>query len=109
MAKQNTYINTELDWAEQQLEAWKSYIDTNPINELKDRVQYKETRNGGVIPMVVATVESQIKSIRDTMKEFLSLLEVVNKLREAEEKKKIAVRGDTQLGAMAQDYLDKRK
>jgi hypothetical protein len=38
-----TYINTELEWAETQLEAWRSY-DANLLHTLVDRVQYKETR-----------------------------------------------------------------
>ena len=37
--------------------------------------------------MVVSTIESQIKSIRDTMKEYLALLAEVNKMREVEAQK----------------------
>ena len=54
MAKKTTYINAELDWAEQQLISWKEYVDANPLHKLDDRVKYKETSNGGQIPMVVA-------------------------------------------------------
>ena len=43
MAKKTTYINAELDWAEQQLNSWKEYVDANPLHELEDRVKYKET------------------------------------------------------------------
>lgn len=109
MAKQNTYINAELEWAEQQLASWKAYVDANPLHELKDRVKYKETRTGGMIPMVVASIESQGKFIQDTMKNYLSLLEQVDKLREKEEAKKIPVRGGIELGVMAQDFLNERK
>jgi hypothetical protein len=42
-----TYINTELEWAETQLEAWRSYVDANLLHTLVDRVQYKETKGGG--------------------------------------------------------------
>jgi hypothetical protein len=42
------------------------------------------------MPMVIASIESQIKSLRDTMKEYLALLEVVDKLREKEEQKEEA-------------------
>jgi hypothetical protein len=93
--KQNTYINTELDWCEKKLEEWKKYIDDNPINILKDRIIKKQTAKGS-ISIISATVESQIKSIRDTMKEYLQLLEVVNNLREKEEAKKEA-RGNTEV------------
>lgn len=95
MAKKEIYINTELDWAERRLEEWKSYIDDNPLNELKDRMALKQTAKG-TISVVSATIESQIKSIRDTMKEYLQLLEVVDRLRDKEEAKKEA-RGSGQV------------
>jgi len=85
--KKQTYVSAELEWAEEKLAEWRLYVDANPVAELKDRVQFKQTSNGGAIPMVVASIESQIKSIRDTMKEYLALLEVVDKLREKEEQK----------------------
>jgi hypothetical protein len=90
MAKKQAYVNTELDWAEQQLTTWRAYIDNNPINELKDRIEWKPTSKGGMLPMVIASIESQGKFIQETMKNYLSLLEVVDKLREKEEAKKEA-------------------
>lgn len=88
MAKQ-TYVNAELKWAEKKLKDWKKYIDQNPINELEDRMALKQTAKG-TISVVSATIESQIKSIRDTMKEYMQLLDTVNSLREKEEAKKQA-------------------
>jgi hypothetical protein len=85
-----TYINTELEWAETQLEAWRSYVDANLLHTLVDRVQYKETKGGGVMPMIVATIEAQGKFVQETMKNYLSLLEVVDDLRNKEEAKKQA-------------------
>jgi len=107
--KKTTYINAELDWAETQLSSWKSYVDNNPLHEMKDRVEYKETRAGGVMPMIVATIEAQGKFVQETMKNYLSLLEVVDNLRNKEETKKVAVRGDVQLGSMADEFLERRK
>jgi len=91
--KKNNYITTELDWAEEQLKSWRAYVDDNPMHELEDRIQFKETRGGGVMPMVVASIEQQGKFIQETMKNYLALLDVVNKLREAEEAKKEEARG----------------
>ena len=79
------YTNTELDWAEQQLTTWKTYIDNNPISELKDRIEWKPTSKGGMLPMVIASIEAQGKFIQETMKNYLALLEVVDKLRNQEE------------------------
>lgn len=85
--KKQSYISAELEWAEQRLTEWRAYIDNNPINGLKDRIEWKPTAKGGTMPMVIASQESQIKSLRDTMKEYLALLEVVDRLREKEEQK----------------------
>jgi hypothetical protein len=106
--KKTTYINTELDWAEQQLSSWKQYVDANPMHELKDRIEWKPTSKGGMLPMVIASIESQGKFIQETMKNYLALLEVVDKLREKEESK-IEIRGSGDLGSMAEDFLKGRR
>lgn len=90
MAKKNTFITAELEWAEQQLESWKVYVDKHPLHEMKDRIEYKPTARGGLLPMVIASIEQQGKFIQETMKNYLALLEVVDKLREREEAKKEA-------------------
>lgn len=107
--KKTTYVSAELDWAEQQLSSWKEYVDANPLHKLEDRVKHKETKAGGVIPMVVASIESQGKFVQDTMKNYLALLEVVDKLREKEEAKKIQTRGGAELGSMAEEFIKNRK
>ena len=99
--KKDSYVTAELDWAEEQLSNWKAYVDANPMHELEDRIQYKETARGGVMPMVIASIESQGKFLQDTMKNYLALLEVVDKLREKEEVKKQA-RGTSTVPARMQ-------
>ncbi len=106
--KKGTFINAELDWAEQQLQSWKAYVDANPLHELKDRVEWKPTSKGGMIPMVIASIEAQGKFIQETMKNYLALLEVVEKLREKEEAK-VEVRGNGELSSMAEDFLKSRR
>lgn len=110
MAKttKTTYVNAELDWAEEQLKSWKSYVDANPLHELKDRIEWKPTAKGGMLPMVIASIEAQGKFIQETMKNYLALLEVVEKLRE-KEVAKIEVRGNGELSSMAEDFLRGRK
>lgn len=88
--KKTTYINTELEWAESQLVTWRSYVDANPLHQLKDRIEWKPTAKGGLLPMVIASIEAQGKFIQETMKNYLALLEVVDKLREKEEAKQEA-------------------
>jgi hypothetical protein len=106
--KKNTYVSAELDWAEAQLESWKAYVDANPLHTLEDRIKWKETKAGGAMPMVIASIESQGKFIQETMKNYLALLEVVDKLREKEEAKKIETRGGAELGSMAEEFLKGR-
>jgi hypothetical protein len=105
--KKTTYINTELDWAEEQLASWKAYVDKNPMHELKDRIEWKPTAKGGVMPMVVASIESQGKFIQETMKNYLALLEVVEKLREKEDAK-VEVRGGGGMSSKAERWLKQR-
>ena len=100
--KKNVFITDDLDWAENQLHAWKEYVDDSPLHQLKDRFAYKETRGGGTIPMCVATIEAQGKFIQDTMKNYIMLLEVVNRLREADETKKVA-KGESTIPARMKD------
>lgn len=106
--KKTTYINAELNWAEEQLKSWKSYVDANPLHELKDRIEWKPTSKGGMIPMVIASIESQGKFIQETMKNYLALLEVVDKLRE-KEAAKVDVRGNVEISSMAEDFLKNRR
>jgi hypothetical protein len=102
--KKQTYISAELDWAEEKLAEWRQYVDANPLNSLKDRVEWKPTAKGGAIPMVIASIEQQIKSIRDTMKEYLALLDVVDKLREKEEAK-LEIRGSQEVNGKMSKFM----
>jgi len=106
--KKTTYINTELDWAEEQLTSWRAYVDAHPMHTLVDRIEWKPTAKGGAMPMVIASIEAQGKFIQETMKNYLALLEVVDKLREKEEAK-VEVRGNGELGSMAESFLKGRR
>lgn len=92
--RKTNFIEIELQWAEEQLASWRKYVDDNPIHKLKDRIEYKTTKAGGVMPMVIASIETQGKFIQETIKNYLSLLKEVDIMREKEEAKKVASRGD---------------
>ena len=38
--KKVTYIGDDLDWAEERLMSLRAYIDANPIDKLKDRIEF---------------------------------------------------------------------
>lgn len=98
--KRTTYADTELLWAERQLESWKAYIDANPLHELKDRIKNRETKTGGIVPMVVASIEQQLKSIQETMKNYLLLLREVEAMREKQAAKTATPRGGNALSPL---------
>lgn len=103
--KKSNYIDIDLDWAEEQLFAWKAYIDAHPLHKLKDRKDMKETKNGGTIYQVVATIEAQGKYIQETMKNYLALLKEVDLLREKEDVKKSTPRGEQALSPMEEGMI----
>ena len=57
--------------------------------------------------MVIASIESQGKFIQETMKNYLALLEVVDKLREKEDAK-VEVRGGGGMSSKAERWLKER-
>lgn len=99
-AKKTNYIEMELDWLEGKAEELRSYCDSNPLTGLQDRFAYRETRGGGSVPMCIQTVEAQIKSIRDTLQDYIKIIEAIDKLREKEEVKRISTRGDQELSPL---------
>ena len=103
--KKDTYVGAELEFAEQQLESWKAYVEAHPLEELKDRIEYKPTAKGGVMPMVVASVEQQGKFIQETLKNYLALLKEVDNMRKLEEEKKIKARGVDALSPMEEGVI----
>ena len=90
---QNKYVGKELEWLDKQYESLQKYIDDNPIGDMSDRiVQLQAGKN--IVDKVAATVEQQIKSVRDTIKEMPELLAAISSLREKQEQKEdISVRG----------------
>src|ERR1051326_7934091 len=91
------FVGAELEWAEKQLQEWKDYIDAHPLATLKDRIGNKPTKNGGMMPYVISSIEQQGKFIQDTMQKYLLLLKEVDVMRSLEEEKKIKARGVEQL------------
>lgn len=96
VSKKN-FIEIELDFAEEQLDSWKNYIVSHPIEHLTDRIDYKETKSGGMMRTVVASIEAQGKYLQDLLKNYLALLKEVDVMRTQEAAKKIASRGDKEV------------
>lgn len=88
--KKELLIEYELDFLETKLEELKEYIEANPFSKLADRMAYKETKTGGVIPIVVANKEAQRKDLTQALKDYAEILRTVDDLRNKEEAKKEA-------------------
>ena len=98
-SKANKYIGKELEWLEQQVQSLQEYVDSNPISDMSDRTIFLQVGENSV-EKVTATVEQQIKSVRDTLKEIPELLAALARLRENNEQKDISVRGQGKIPEM---------
>jgi hypothetical protein len=108
MAAKPLLIEYELVFLEKQLQELKEYIESNPYSTLADRMAYKETRAGGVIPICIANKETQRKDLTQALKDYAEILRTVDAMREKEENK-IETRGKTEISTLANDFLKKRK
>lgn len=90
VAKKSLLIEYELKFLEKKLAELKAYIEDNPFSQLSDRINYKETKNGGVMPMVIASKEVQRKDLTQALKDYAEIVRTVDSLREKEEAKKEA-------------------
>lgn len=97
--KDNKYIGKELEWLEEQWQSLRKYVDDNPIGEMQDRIVQLQAGKS-MVDRVAATIEQQIKSVRDTLKELPDLLAAISNLRERNEQKDISVRGTGKIPPM---------
>lgn len=89
--KKTSYIEMDLEWLEGKAEELRSYCDAKPIAQLRDRIVDRK---------LMATIEQQVTSIRNTMQDYIKIIEAIDKLREKEETKKISTRGDQELSPL---------
>lgn len=80
-------IEYELEFLEEKLKELKAYIKANPFDKLEDRMAYKETKGGGVIPICISNKENQRKDLTQALKDYAEILRTVDSMREKEENK----------------------
>lgn len=103
--KKELLIEYELEFLERKLKELKEYIESNPFSSLSDRMAYKETRTGGVIPICIANKEAQRKDLTQALKDYAEILRTVESMRDKEEQKKAAVRGDAALSPLEEGEI----
>ena len=86
----NSYIGMELEWLEKKAAEIREYCN-QPIHKITDR------KDGG---KVIEKKENIIKSIRETLKDYILIVEAIDRLREKEEAKSPSVRGDQELSPL---------
>ena len=100
-------IEYELEFLEKKLQELKDYIEGNPFSSLSDRMAWKETKGGGVIPICIANKEAQRKDLTQALKDYVDILRSVEAMREKEEAK-IESRGKGEVGGQAKEWVKKR-
>jgi hypothetical protein len=89
--KKVSYIDMDLNWLEGKAEELRAYCDAKPIVKIKDR--FAEGK-------LTANVEAQIKSIRETLQDYIKIITAIQQLKEKESVQKSLVRGDQELSPL---------
>lgn len=97
VAKKALLIEYELDFLETKLQELKEYIEANPYSTLTDRMAWKETKGGGVIPICIANKEAQRKDLTQALKDYAEILRTVDSMRKIEEAKQETARGSASI------------
>jgi hypothetical protein len=99
--KNNTYVGMELDWLEAKAVELKEFVDAKPFADYVDRMVWKETKTGGSMPMIAATIEAQLGFVLKALKEYALIIDVINGLREKNDIS--SIRGGGELPPMMVD------
>src|SRR5690625_5440542 len=79
--RSNSYIEEELNWLEERAHEIKATIESNPYNDITDRIVALEGVKGST-DKIAATAEQQQKAQRDAMKDYAQLLEAIDRSEE---------------------------
>jgi len=88
--KKELLIEYELEFLEEKLKELRDYIQANPYSTLTDRMAFKETKAGGILPICIANKEAQRKDLTQALKDYAEILRTVEAMRKEEEEKKEA-------------------
>jgi hypothetical protein len=85
--KVSQYDTFSLDWLVNKAEELKQYVDGRPLHLLEDRMAYKETKGGGVIPVVISTIEQQRADLSKAVKDYGEIYNQIKLLKERDQAK----------------------
>lgn len=106
--KKTNYIGYELEWLEERCQELREWVEAKLRGGITDRIEVYEGGRSPIIK-VISSEETQIKTLRDTLKELPSMLMEINRLRklaEEEEADEPTVRGDHDIPGFMEDDDD---
>lgn len=102
-------IEEELEWYEKKISQIRQYVESIDLANLVDRMDYKETKNGGTMRTVVATREAQAKSFMEQMEKLPKLFYQLDELRNKYQEKEFLTRGNVKTKNTGLDFAEKTK
>lgn len=105
MAKIN-WISADIDWLETKLAEMKQYVDNNPLGSLKDRTEIVMSAKGTPVIKIIKDKEGQSKELRSILREIVSMLPEINKLRQLKEEAELEIRGGGSVNGMMRTKLN---
>lgn len=111
--KKSNYVGNDLLWLEKQYNKLKEWCEEKLDGGITDRIEVYESTRGNPIIKVIASEETIVKALRDTLKEIPSMLLEINRLKkqvEEDEQEDGGVRGDHDIpGFMDDDDEDEKE
>lgn len=107
--KKTNYIGYELEWLEKKCKQLQQWVEDKLDGGISDRIEMLESTRGNPIMKVIASEETQIKCLRDTLKELPQMLLEINRLRKIAEEEDATdsnVRGDHDVPGFMEDDAD---
>lgn len=107
--KKTNYIGYELKWLEKKCKQLQEWVEAKLDGGITDRIEVMESTRGNPIIKVIASEETQIKCLRDTLKELPNMLMEINRLRKLAEEEDAGepnVRGNHEVPGFMEDDED---
>lgn len=93
MSKKTNFILENLDWLEAKIKDMEKYVDNHPFETLIDRTEIVMSAKGTPVIKITANIESQMRELRATIKDYLSWLPEINRLRAERADAQMEIRG----------------
>lgn len=107
--KKTNYIGYDLEWLEKKCKQLQDWVEEKLDGGIKDRIEVYESTRGNPIIKVISSEETQIKCLRDTLKELPNMLMEINRLRKIANEENTddnKVRGDHDVPGFMKDDDD---